>query len=92
MLLQLAQGMPDKVRIFGPEFIERGHHFWFGPLFGLFMVALLVAGAVLITRMLVNRPSAGGVSKEPMAILEDRFARGEIDEKEFKARREALRS
>jgi putative membrane protein len=92
-MFELAQRVGvEGGRIFGPGFIERDHHFWFGPLFGLVMVAILVAGAILITRMLVNRPSSGSVSREPMAILEDRFARGEIDEKEFKARREALRT
>jgi putative membrane protein len=83
--------MPDRVRIFGPEFIERGHHFWFGPLVGLLIVAMLVVGAIIITRMLITR-SQSGPAREPIAILEDRFARGEIDEKEFKARRTALQA
>ncbi|HYZ93366.1 MAG TPA: SHOCT domain-containing protein [Actinomycetota bacterium] len=91
MLLELAQRIgPEGGRIFGPVF-ERHHDFWFGPLFGLLMVGLLVAGAVVITRMLINRPPAGGI-REPMAILEERFAKGDIDEKEFKARRDALRA
>lgn len=36
-----------------------------------------------------ERPS---VERDAMAILDERFARGEIDEEEYRRRREALRS
>lgn len=83
-------------REFGPRIVEFGgrqHEMWIGPLAALLFLALLIAGAVIITRMLINRPqSGGGVSRGPLAILEERFARGEIDEEEFRARRDALRN
>lgn len=100
MTLLLAQRAPR-----GPGPIMYEHHdlWWVGgmrALFALLIVALLIAGAVLITRMIVNRPTAPrgpaapppGPSTEALRILEERFARGEIDETEFRARRDALRS
>ena len=68
-----------------------------GPLFLLLVVALIVIGAVLITRTVVNRAPSGSApgpapGHGPLAILEERFARGEIDEEEFQKRRDVLRS
>lgn len=67
---------------------------WLGPLFVLLVFGLLVVGAVLVTRTIVNSrgatPSAPAASG-PLRILEERFARGEIDEEEFKRRRDILR-
>jgi putative membrane protein len=73
---------------------------WAGPIFFLLVVALLVVGAILVARTIVNRPtathapppSAAGPSDGPLRILEERFARGEIDEDEFRRRRDILRS
>lgn len=75
---------------FGPRFSQ---HVWIEPLTVLLVLGMLVAGAIIITRMLVNRsqPSAPAATK-PLQILEERFARGEIDEEEFRSRRDALRS
>lgn len=64
----------------------------------LLVVAVLVAGAIVIVRMLANRPAPPGVvpappaQDAPLRILEERFARGEIDEAEFRSRRDVLRS
>ena len=92
-MYQLAQ---DAGRMFGPrivEFGDRHHEMWIGPLAALLFLALLIGGAIVIVRMLINRPSSGGgASRGPLAILEERFARGEIDEEEFRTRRDALRS
>jgi len=72
----------------------------------LIVVIVLVAGAIIIVRMLANRPvlhkDAGATTPLPAApspelastpqrILEERFARGEIDEEEFRRRRDILR-
>jgi putative membrane protein len=56
----------------------------------LIVVAMIVAGAVLIARSLAQRTSHAG-SSGPLQILEERYARGEIDEDEFRKRREVLR-
>jgi putative membrane protein len=72
-------------------------HFWggwgmmLGPLVMLVFVAVTVAVVVFLVRAFGggSRRSTRG-SKTPVEILEERFARGEIDEEEFKQRKRAL--
>lgn len=90
----------ERIVPFGGRLIEHvgpgPGHFWLSHLADLLFLAVLVAGAVLIVRMIINRPQAQhagpAISEKPLQILEERFARGEIDEEEFRTRREALRS
>ncbi len=66
---------------------------------GLAMIALwglLIAGAIALVRYLgrvrhPNPPVAGGDHPDAEQVLAGRFARGEIDEDEYRARRTALR-
>lgn len=57
--------------------------------------AVLILGGVALYRGL-NRPSAGGPSAAqrptPEHLLAERFARGEIDEEEYRRRLDALHS
>lgn len=61
----------------------------------LFFLAVLVAGIVLIVRAFGDR-SAPSQRPEPsgsaLALLEERYARGEIDHEEFEQRRRTLRT
>ena len=83
-----------------PHMWQPNDLWWVSTVRSLVVLALLIGGAILITRMIVNRPpshTAGAArpaapSSEAMQILEERFAKGEIDETEFRARRDALRS
>ena len=55
---------------------------------------LLILGGVLLFRA-VNRPSGGPEAPPrptPEQVLAERFARGEIDEEEYRRRRETLNS
>ena len=76
------------------EYMDHGY-FWVGHLFQLLIVAVIVAGVVLAVRAYTNRTghAARGTppSRGALDILEERFARGEVDEQEFRARRDALR-
>ncbi|GAA2616768.1 SHOCT domain-containing protein [Actinomadura fulvescens] len=59
--------------------------------FGLFWVAVVVAGFYLVRR----RIAAGAAQADPMtraqSVLAERFARGEIDEDEYHTRLSTLR-
>lgn len=69
---------------------------WFmGPIMMLLLLAMLVALVVLVVRWLGGTGgSTVGMSNRKDAsasqILEERFARGEIDEEEFRQRKKAL--
>ncbi len=49
---------------------------------------LVVAGIVLLVRLLWNRMDGG--KTDPLSILQERFARGEIDIEEYQERRSVL--
>jgi putative membrane protein len=79
-----------------------GHgHMWgggagwiFGPIMMILFVALIVAVVVLVVRWLGGAGGGAAQAARPKAaldILEERFARGEIDKDEFEQRRQALR-
>ena len=65
---------------------------WFmGPIMMLLFLAIVVGVVVLAVRWFGDvggPPRRGGSSAR--AILEERFARGEIDEEEFRKRKQAL--
>ncbi len=71
---------------------------WGGMAFGFLMMIAFVA-AIVVTVVLVVRAFGGGhggparttpAGKTPLDILEERFARGEIDAQEFEERRRVL--
>ncbi len=65
----------------------------FGPLMMIVFIALTVAVVVLVVRWLGGiggGPAQGSKPKAALEILEERFARGEIDKDEFEERRRAL--
>ena len=70
---------------------------------GLAVLVLIVVGVVLLVRGLSERqgtgqagglpdagPSAGSGASSALQVLEDRYARGEIDRKEFLQRKQDL--
>lgn len=68
----------------------------FGPLWMIIVLAVVVAAVVLLVRRL-GRPTDGPASQQPgplvrtpFEILEERFARGEIDKDECEGRRRVL--
>ena len=86
--------------VMNPNMWQPHDLWWVSTIRSLVILALLIGGAILITRMIVNRspshtagaPRPAAPSSEALRILEERFAKGEIDETEFRARRDALRS
>ena len=86
-----AQGPPD--RIYGmPYGWEWG---WGHMLFGGLMMLLFWGGLIFLIVLAVRWLGSGGAAtmaghKTPRQILEERFARGEIDKEEFEARKRTL--
>lgn len=66
---------------------------FFGPFAMLLFIAAIIALVVLVVRWLAGTSQGGPVqppTKTPLDILQDRFARGEIDKEEFEERRRIL--
>lgn len=57
-----------------------------GILWMLLLVGLTVAVAVALTRVLLPRSGASRDEDDALSVLRARFARGEIDEAEYRAR------
>jgi len=65
----------------------------FGPLYMIAWLAILVAVIVLIVRWLGSSDQGSGrPAGTARAILDERFAKGEIDHEEYEKRRRALES
>lgn len=62
-----------------------------GPLFMIFWIAVLVAVVVLVLRWLgAASLSAGPSPRTPREILDERYARGEVDREEYMRRRQDI--
>jgi putative membrane protein len=70
-----------------------GYGMIFGPLFMILVLAVVIAVAVLLVRWLAG-PWQGTPQTPPrptaLDILNERFARGEIDKQEYEERRRVL--
>jgi putative membrane protein len=62
---------------------------WMMVLPALFLAVLVISGIVLVRKLWPGNVSTGDGSA--LRILEERFARGEIDRDEFNEKREQLR-
>ncbi len=85
----------DRVGEAGSGHGQMWGHGWggmiFGPLMMIVFIALIVGVVVLVVRWLGGAgPTQGSKPKAALEILEERFARGEIDKDEFEDRRRAL--
>jgi putative membrane protein len=76
---------------------EPGDGGWWGlgmMLFSLLFIALIVVGVVILVRSFSD---GGGTRRRPegnraLDILDERFARGEVDKEEYEERRRILTS
>lgn len=77
-----------------------GYMPWYGMIFGPIMMIAVLAAAVAVVVLIVrwlSGPSSGATppterqsKKTALEILEERFARGEIDKDEFEEKRKLL--
>ena len=80
---------------YGPHMMWGGG--WFGWILGPLMMVLIIGGVIAVVVLLVrslggSAHSAHGPASrpDPLDILKERFARGEIDKEEFEDRRKVL--
>lgn len=77
---------------FGPV----GHHgfgFFHGSLSILLVIGLIVLAVWVVRRVVHGKGACGhGSSGSALSLLSERFAKGEIDEDEYRTKREVLRS
>jgi len=64
---------------------------WFMPLFWLLILGLLIWFVVSLLKGNRNDGARGTENKSPLDILNERYARGEIDKEEFEERRKILK-
>jgi putative membrane protein len=87
-------GHRDRAAFFRGD--DGGGHPGVRILIAFVVLALMVTGIVLLVRHFTAPRNDNVVTRDPATsaeqVLADRFARGEIDEAEFVARRNALRS
>ena len=62
----------------------------FGFLLMLIWWALVIAAVVLFARWLWRVSNQGGMGKSALDVLKERYAKGEIDKKEFEERKKTL--
>jgi putative membrane protein len=60
---------------------------WLAPLFMIALLALLIAGIVALMRWMGAGSSDRGRARTAREILDERYARGEIDREEYLRRR-----
>lgn len=81
--------VPNGDGAFGHMMWGGGHGWWGG--FGMILFwGLIIAVAVFAFRALTN--NWRGETRDSMEILKERYARGEIDEDEFRRRKQELQS
>lgn len=76
----------------GPHMWDGGWWMFLGPFWMIVVIGVLVAGVILLVRWLGGAGAGPGQAFDNRAleILKERYAKGEIDTKEFEERRRTL--
>ncbi len=99
-LFAAAPALADPQGNWGYGHPMMGYGWFFGPLFMILLILLVVAAVVLVLRWLgIGGPAAfgGGTTgtaarPDPLEILKERLARGEITPEEYEERKRVLES
>ncbi|WP_240911725.1 SHOCT domain-containing protein [Thermococcus sp. LS1] len=67
-----------------------GYFGWFGAIFMLLFWILIIVGVVWFIKWIIEQSSGGTSKKSALEILDEKYARGEIDDEEYERRKRKL--
>lgn len=92
-LAALFLGLPHlaAAQVRGPDMMHDGSHWWmpFPGILWFLLVAVVIVGIVLLVRSRGEASPLGG-GRSAMDVLDERYARGEIDREEYLQRKDDL--
>jgi uncharacterized membrane protein len=83
-----ATAEEDMQQIFEQCMVMMGSMLWLVVGGALFLIALVVAGVVMLLRALFHRMNT--TQQQPLRLLQERFASGELDVEEYQQRLSVL--
>lgn len=92
-LVALFLGLPQlaAAQVRGSDMMHDGWHWWmpFPGILWLLFVAVVIVGIVLLVRSRGEAPSSGS-GQSAVDMLDERYARGEIDREDYLQRKDDL--
>ncbi len=67
-----------------------GGGMWFGWLFWLIIIGVIIWAVIQFTNKTQSQGSSSAVTKSPMEILKERYAKGEITKEQFEQMKKDL--